>query len=143
MNTPITNELQAIRITDTQMEHVSIDGQHTVTALQKGIGCDHFDLVRLDEGIDLYVDDEGAINASPFNLYLTIIAHALGTPAVLFGNGIALSSDPCTGESISLIPEQIRLISTAITTKPDPALVDRLAESLAPMPHIVALLRSL
>ena len=70
--------------------------------MRESIGCDNFDVVGLEDDIDLFVDDEGAINGSPLNLCLSIVAHTLGTPAVLFGNAVALGCDPKAGESISL-----------------------------------------
>ena len=138
-----TTVLHGLRITPGELENVSINRWHTVASLQNSIGCRTFDVVSLEHDIDLFVDDEGAINGSPLNLALTIIAHVLGTPAVLFGNAIALRCDPDTGDSLSLTTEQIHRLSQAITSKPTPELVDRLTESLAPLPEIVELLRSL
>ncbi|MDJ0379085.1 DUF3846 domain-containing protein [Cryobacterium sp. PH31-L1] len=138
-----TEGLHGLRITLDEMESICVDRMHTVTSLQQSIACDTFDVVRLDHDIDLFVDDEGAINGSPLNLALTIIAHALGTPAVLFGNAIALGCDPNTGDSLSLTAEQVVRLTAAIASKPSPELIDRLAESLAPLPEIVELLRSL
>ena len=69
-----TTPLRAVRITGTTLEEISIDRTRTVTALQQGIGCRNFDVLSLPGDIDFYVDDEGAINGSPLNLPLTIIA---------------------------------------------------------------------
>ena len=138
-----TEDLHGLRITLDEMESIFIDRTLIVTSLQHSIACDTFDVVRLDHDIDLFVDDEGAINGFPLNLALTIIAHALGTPAVLFGNAIALRCDPITGDSLSLTAEQMVRLTAAIASKPSPELIDRLAESLAPLPEIVELLRSL
>ena len=135
--------LRGVRITCEQMEQISINGTRTVTALQQGIGCAHFDVVSLGDNIDFFVDDEGAINGSPLNLWLTIIAHSLGTPAVLFGNAIALGCDPDTGDSISLTDQQLHALTSAINSKPTPEVIDRLTISLAPLPHIVAMLHAL
>ncbi|KFF58415.1 hypothetical protein JF66_18720, partial [Cryobacterium sp. MLB-32] len=121
----------------------TIDKTDTVTSIQNAIGCNNFDVVSLEDDIDLFVDDEGAINGSPLNLGLTIIAHALGTPAVLFGNAIALRCDPNTGDSRSLTVEQLHRLTQAIETKPGPEVIERLSISLAPLPAIVQLLRTL
>ncbi|WP_166788283.1 DUF3846 domain-containing protein [Cryobacterium sp. MDB2-33-2] len=142
MTTTPKTPLRALRITHEQIQHVHIQPDpNNVEALQRSIPCDYFDVVCLDGDIDLFVDDEGAINGSPLNLYLTIVAHALGTPAVLFGTGIALGCNPNTGDTISLTDTQLSRINRVFQSKPDPKIVDRLAESLAPFPALVALLR--
>jgi len=141
--TTTTAQLEGLHITLGEMEKITIGTTDTVMSLQQGIACETFDVVRLNYDIDLFVDDEGAINGSPLNLALTIIAHTLGTPAVLFGNAIALGCDPSTGESRSLSDTQVRRLTAAITNKPSPQLIDQLCESLAPLPDLVELLRSL
>ncbi|WP_166792574.1 DUF3846 domain-containing protein [Cryobacterium algoricola] len=142
MTTTPKTPLRALRITHEQIQYVHIQPEpSSVEALQRSIPCDYFDVVRLNGNIDLFVDDEGAINGSPLNLYLTIVAHALGTPAVLFGTGIALGCNPNTGDTISLTDTQLAHIDRIFKSKPDPKIVDRLAESLAPFPALVALLR--
>lgn len=128
---------RAIRITDAHIEPTFISRTKTVTAIQKAVGCDHFDLVPLNHGIDLYVDDEGAINGSPLNLRLTIMAHILGVPTVLFGNGIMLGGSDDNGDTVSLTSKQVLLIAEAIARKPDQVLIDHLARSLAPMTDVV------
>ncbi len=140
---PTVATLRAVRITGTTLEVISIDRTRTVTALQQGIGCRNFDVLSLPDDIDLYVDDEGAINGSPLNLPLTIIAHTLGTPAVLFGTAIALGCNPHTGDSTSLTDHQLHQLTTAASSTPTPDVIDRLAISLAPLPHIVAILRTI
>ncbi len=138
-----TPPLRAMRITSELMEEVSIDRSRTMESLHESIGCQNFDVVGLFGGIDVFVDDEGAINGSPLNLFLTIIAHTLGSPAVLFGNGVALSVDEKTGESTSLSTVQINMLLRTLKAKPAPEVLARLAESLAPFPHIVDWLRGL
>ena len=117
------------------------DCARTMEALDESIGCDNFDVVGLEDDIDLFVDDEGAINGSPLNLRVTIMAHVLGRPAVLFGNAVALGCDPKTGDSISLTDAQVHRLTAAIAARPTPDIIDQLAESLALFPGIVALLR--
>jgi len=137
------HQVRALRITHEEATTCTIDTTDTVTALQRAIGCNNFDVVSLEDDIDLFVDDEGAINGSPLNLALTIVAHSLGTPAVLFGNAVALRCDPDTGDSISLTVAQLRRITDAIETKPGPDLIARLAISLAPLPAVVEFLNRL
>ena len=38
------------------------------------VGCNNFDVVGLEEDIDLFVDDEGALNGSRLNLRTSINA---------------------------------------------------------------------
>jgi len=138
-----STELHALRITGEQIEHVAINTADTVTAIQQAVGCRNFDVVNLDHDIDLFVDDEGLINGSELNLFLTIIAHALGRPAAIFGNAVALSIDPDTGDSLSLTPEQQGRIIGVLATKPDAALIDQVCDTLAPIPAAAAILRSM
>jgi hypothetical protein len=133
---------RAIRITDAHIEPTFISRTKTVTAIQKAVGCDHFDLVPLDHGIDLYVDDEGAINGSPLNLKLTIMAHILGVPTVLFGNGIMLGGSDDNGDTVSLTSKQVLQIAEAMTRRLDLALIEQLAQSLGPLPQVVEYLRN-
>jgi hypothetical protein len=137
------SNLTGVRISDRHIETVTIKGSDTVTSLQEAIDCRWFDIVSLGHGIDLFVDDEGAINGSTLNLPATIIAHTLGVPAALFGTAIALGSNDATGESLSLKDEQAQLMVHALARKPDAATVERLCETLSPLPQVVDLLRSL
>ena len=68
---------------------------------------------------------------------------ASAIPTGLFGNALAPRCDLNTGDSLSLTAEQKTHLTAAIAIKPPPELIDRLAESLAPLPEIVELLRSL
>jgi Domain of unknown function (DUF3846) len=135
--------LTGVRISDRHIETVTIRGGDTVTSLQEAIDCRWFDVVSLGHGIDLFVDDEGAINGSTLNLPATIIAHTLGVPAALFGTAVALGSDDASGESLSLNDEQTQLIVHALARRPDPDTVERLCETLSPLPQVVDLIRSL
>ena len=115
---------------------------NATVVLDESIGCDNFDVVGLEDDIDLFVDDEGAINGSRLNLRATIIAHVLGRPAVLFGNTVALGCDPTTGDSISLTDIQVHRLTAAIAARPQSEdIIDQLAEGLDAFPGIVARLR--
>jgi hypothetical protein len=135
--------LTGVRISDRHVETITISKTDTVTGIQQAIDARWFDVVSLDHNIDLYVDDEGAINGSTLNLPATIIAHTLGTPAALFGTAIALGINNETGESVSLTDEQTQHIVHALARKPDAATVEKLCETLSPIPQIVDLIRSL
>lgn len=133
--------IHALLITPTHAEAATLDCDDTVSALHAAIGCDTFTVVSLRDEIDVYVDDEGLVNGSPLNLPLTVLAHQLGTAAVLFGTGVVVSIDTA-GETVSLNDHQRRTVLDALTTKPDPATFEALCTSLAPLPEVVALLRA-
>jgi hypothetical protein len=135
--------LTGVRISDRHIDAVTIQSGDTVTSLKEAIECRWFDVASLGHGIDLFVDDEGAINGSTLNLPATILAHTLGVPAALFGSAIALGSDDASGESLSLSDEQTQIIAHALARRPDPATVDKLCETLNPLPQIVDLIRNL
>lgn len=144
MTTTLKPQLCARRISVSYMETITIAaGPGTDTAVTDSIGCDDYDVVRLRNGTDLYVDAAGSSNGSPLNVLLTIAAHALGTPTVLYGNAIALGRDPETGNTISLTNEQIHQLNAAVATKPKPETIDRLAVSLHRFPGILDTLRNL
>ena len=111
--------IHGILITPGGARDVTIDSDDTVTAIQQVVDCDCFTVVGLTSGIDLIVDDEGLINGSELNLALTIVAHRLGVPAVLFGNGLAVSKDR-DGETVSLSEAQRTLVAEALSSKPEP-----------------------
>jgi hypothetical protein len=126
------------------------DGTITTTTMLKDtlgdtlrttIDCRVFDVVALDDGIDLFVDDEGLMDGSPLNLCATVLAHQLGAGAAIFGIAVAASVD-ADGSTLGLSDEQVTRIATAMKKRPDASTVDRLAETLAPFPGIVQLLRA-
>ncbi|MBB5643651.1 DUF3846 domain-containing protein [Cryobacterium roopkundense] len=123
------------------LEETTLDPARIVEALDESVGCNNFDVVGLEDDIDLFVDDEGALNGSRLNLRATIIAHQLGTPTVLFGNAVALGCNPNTGDSISLTTTQLHRLRTALVTRPAPAIIDQLAVGLTAFPGLVAMLR--
>lgn len=136
-----TNPITGLLITAGETREITIDSTDTVTAIAGAIGCEVFTVVGLQDGIDVYVDDEGLINGSSLNLALTIVAHRLGSPAVLFGNGLVVSVDD-NGETVSLTEQQRALVLEAMSSKPDTETIDLLCESLSPLPGVVELLRA-
>ena len=141
--TSTPTHLDALRITHDAMQHIVIDTTDTVTQLHHAIGCRTFDVVNLDHDIDLFVDDEGLINGSGLNLVLTVIVHALGKPVPIFGDAVALGVDYDTGDSRSLTRQQKAHIIDVLATTPPAALIDQVCNTLAPIPHAVAILRSM
>lgn len=140
-----TNTYRGILIGLDKLQQVTVPTDETWKAIQQALGADHFDIVGCRDGIDLYVDDEGAINGSPFNLPLTIIAHTLGSPAALFGAGLALSVDD-DGETRGLSDEQAKTVTDAIEQKPSPDIIDAVVATLDVHPAflpIIAMLRTL
>ncbi len=108
-------------------------GTEELGDIYAAIGCPHFDVVSLPGDIDVFVDDEGAINGSMFNLPLTIVIHRLGGSTPIFGNGLFLGINANTGSSISLTVEQKALINAAINAPMDAKTVDAVAATLGPI----------
>lgn len=138
----MTSTIPGILITAGTTSHIALPSKNTGESIRAAIGCRTFDVVHLGDGMDVFVDDEGAINGSPLNLALTIVAHRFGVPAVLFGSGVVVGTDNTNGDTIGLTQQQQRQIAEAMNSKPDSDTIDRLCESLAPLPGIVALLRA-
>ncbi|MCS5735791.1 DUF3846 domain-containing protein [Herbiconiux daphne] len=140
-----TNTYRGILIGADQLQQVTVPAELTWRAIQQAIDARNFDVVRCRDGIDLYVDDEGAINGAPFNLPLTIIAHALGHPAALFGSALALTADD-DGDTTGLSDAQAKVVTDAIEQTPSPEVVDAVVATLRVHPAflpIIAMLRSL
>lgn len=138
MSTP----LHGLLISAGQTRPVTLDSADVSTQLADLIGCDLFDVVHLEDGIDVYVDDEGLLVARPvLNLALTVLAHALGTPAVLFGTGVVLGGDDETGDTLGLTSTQRDRVLGAMRQQPSTEVLEGLCESLAPFPSVVQLLR--
>jgi hypothetical protein len=101
-----------------------------------------FDVVGLQDDIDLFVDDEGLINGSTLNLPATVLAHLLGSRTVIFGIAVAVSVTP-DGETVGLTDHQLARIQETLAQKPDARTVDALVESLSPFPTVVSMLRNI
>lgn len=134
-------EVKGLLIGAGQTREITIDTKDSVKAIAQAIGCDVFTVVGLQDDIDIYVDDEGLINRSPLNLALTVLAHRLGSPSVLFGSGLIVSVDD-DGETVSLSENQRETVLKALSSKPDEETIEQLCESLSPLPGVVQLLRA-
>ncbi|EYT56581.1 hypothetical protein H490_0101595 [Leucobacter sp. UCD-THU] len=138
-----TSTLNAILITPGRTRPVSIPVLEVGERIRYLIGCDVFDVVGLEEGIDLFVDDEGLLEEQPeLNLAATVVAHQLGAQSVLFGSVVAVGVDAESGETVGLTAEQMRRVLDAMRTKPSREVLERLCESLAPFESVVQLLRA-
>lgn len=126
-NTTITGYLIRADKTHTAVE---IREDHQLDDLYAAINCRTFDVVSLEHGIDLFVDDEGLINRSRLNLALTIIAFQLGAPTPIFGNGVLIGGDDRTGKTVNLTRAQLDSIQTALNTPPDDATTAAIAAAL-------------
>ena len=142
MNTNHAASTKAIRVTPTAMTDYPIIGP-TLEALYAGIGCHTVDAISLQDGIDLWVDDEGMINGSPLNLPLTIICHVLGARTAIFGTGIFLAVNTDDGETTSLTEEQAEKVRGAILTRPSRQIIDELFTTLDAIPGMYEILRRL
>jgi len=65
--------------------------------IQKKIGCDLFDVVRVDNKNDLYVDDEGLLHVDKDSKFFGF----KGNNMKLGGNGLVLGINHNTGDSKS------------------------------------------
>jgi hypothetical protein len=105
-----------IRIdTDGGVQAVVFDGttsEARAAAIREQVGCRYFDVVRLTQNIDVWVDDEGLYN-SVANPELSRIVRAVGPgQQVIYGAGFFLGVDPDTGDTLSLTPTQVATVIT-------------------------------
>lgn len=137
----MSTTLSALKVTPGVTSALVLERENLATQLQTQIGCDIFDVVHLEDGIDVFVDDEGLLVARPaLNVALTVLAHQLGSQAVLFGTGIVLGGDDASGETLGLTEAQRERVLGAIMQKPSPEVLEKLCESLSPFPGVVQLL---
>lgn len=102
-------------------------------SIRELIGCRTFDVISLQDRIDLWVDDEGLLQAEPvLNLPATILAHALRVQTAIFGTAVALSVDGTTGETLGLTDRQVTRIRGALS--------DQGARSIGAVQRTLALL---
>lgn len=134
--------LHGLLISAGQTRPISLDPENVGAQLARLIDCDIFTVAHLDDGIDIFVDDEGLLVARPqLNLALTVVAHALGSPQVLFGNGVVLGGNDETGDTLGLTMAQRQRVLDAMRQKPSIDVLNSLCESLSPFPGVVHLLK--
>lgn len=109
-----TTSQRSIRLT-TAGKAVQTDIAAGGDGIRDAIGCDRFDVISLEHGIDLWVDDEGLLVEQPqLNLPATVLAHALGAATAVFGTAVVLSVEPETGESQGLSDAQLHRVLQAL-----------------------------
>lgn len=83
---------RAIRITvDSKVEDVEISDW---TGIAPSIGADWFDIVRLKEYADMYVDDTGLLTDRPVNMIASCLAtESAGFPRLIVGDVLIAGHD--------------------------------------------------
>ncbi|TFC94409.1 MULTISPECIES: DUF3846 domain-containing protein [Cryobacterium] len=139
----MTTSIRSVKINPTEtITTLNVNEASIGADISAAIGCRMFDVVGLEDEIDLFVDDEGLINGSTLNLPATVLAHRLGRPTVIFGTAIAVSVTG-DGETVGLTDTQLARIQESFAQKPDAGTVDALVESLSPFPTVVSMLRNI
>ena len=139
----MTTTIRSVKINPTETITTHDLNENSIgTDISAAIGCRMFDVVGLEDEIDLFVDDEGLINGSTLNLPATVLAHRLGRSTVIFGTAIAVSVTG-DGETVGLSDAQLARIQESLAQKPDAGTVDKLVETLSPFPTVVSMLRNI
>jgi hypothetical protein len=67
---------------------------NSIQDIYKYLGCEYFDVVRIDSDTDIFVDDTGLINQRPMNMVASLIAmHRTGMPYQLYGPALIFGHD--------------------------------------------------
>jgi Domain of unknown function (DUF3846) len=77
----------------------------TAASIRTQLGCDRFDVVRLPEAVDMWVDEEAVYRAN-VNPVASAIARLHEAAAYVFGPVLLLGVDYPTGQSTSITAEQ-------------------------------------
>ena len=87
--------------------------EDTLQSIYDQIKCDTFDCVQIHEENDVYVDDNGLFNLTPYSKFF----HYKTYPQPLSGNGLILGIDHETGDSIdtTLTIEEVKKNVTFLT----------------------------
>lgn len=115
--------LMGIRATpDGTVEGVVVNvSESSLAGMREQIGCRVVDVVRLDHGIDGWIDDDGYYTQER-NLLATVIATMLGRDercGLLHGPVLFLSVDEADGVTRSLSPDQYARIMNAANLAKD------------------------
>lgn len=83
------------------------------------IGCSWFDVIRLDQGLDMWVDDEAIVGvdfsdeaalSEALNVVATLVANRLGRPGPVFGAAVVAAVN---GErSVALSADQLARVQS-------------------------------
>lgn len=107
-----------------------LPGPTTMDGLYEALSCRTYDVIRLTDGIDMWVDDEGAINGSDVNLAASIIANRCGHPhAILFGAAVLAAGNE-DGDTVGLTDEQAATIVRVLAPQADDGTADRIRAAL-------------
>lgn len=106
--------LMGIRVTPAaEVEGVVVDvSESRLAGMRAQIGCDLVDVVRLDDGVDMWIDDEGLYRAVP-NPVATVMAPMLGYVTQRFHGTVLFLAVDEHGHTRSLSPEQHRRVMGA------------------------------
>lgn len=120
-STQTTLTAQAVRIgVDGRPEVIDLGaGESTGAAIRSAIGCRWFDVVRLTEELDMWVDDEGAIVAdAEVNLVATAIARAYGAIWQPFCGVVVFAAHDGNGATVGLSDAQKDALLTGAVFAP-------------------------
>lgn len=98
-------DVSGVRIdTEGAVSQVSAEGGDTLSMLQAGVGG-YVDVVRLPDGIDMWVGDEAAYT-QPVNAWASVLNGILDGQPVIWGP-VVFASSTADGETVSLSDEQV------------------------------------
>lgn len=99
-----TADVSGVRVdVEGAVSQVSASGGDTLRMLQTAVGG-YVDVVRLPEGIDMWVSDEGSYT-QPVNAWASVLNDVLGGQPVIWGPVVFASSTE-EGDTVSLSAEQ-------------------------------------
>jgi hypothetical protein len=91
--------------TEEKVREVPLKGD-TLHFLYEQIGCSTVDCVRLADGLDMWVDDEG-LYTSEVNWLATMLAHTFGFLGEAIYGDVVLADGNSEGETIALSDEAL------------------------------------
>jgi len=99
--------MKALRI-NTDGTYEDIELAPGLKGYYDAIGCQTFDMVRLSEDCDMWVDDEGLLNGSELNLMATALRatmHQVRYDLPLMGNAVLTGGATEEGDTLPLSAE--------------------------------------
>jgi hypothetical protein len=83
-------------------------------AIREAIGCQYFDVVRLTDTWDMWLDDEGMFS-QPINRYATALAHRYGRVHQPYWGTVLFATADANGDTLGLTPEQAAAVRAQLT----------------------------
>lgn len=87
-------------------EEVTVNGDDHLADYYRLLGCKYVDVVRLNNDLDAWIDDEGNSDGAEPNPLASAVIHALGPdwilPRMYRGPVLFLNVDQSTGDSVSI-----------------------------------------